>query len=119
MRTIKKACKNCGEVLYLKGGYCGKVKCIDAKGEIHRPNKNSDLPDKVDQSQYQYFYSLVRPKPERKKRRCLRCRKEFIACKVGADNNRICGECHQITDNVGFLATVTPVNLREVLREAY
>lgn len=37
-----------------------------------------------------YFYSLVISKPQKVKRKCLRCRKEFISSHNG---NRCCGAC--------------------------
>lgn len=37
-----------------------------------------------------YFYSLVHPRAERKKRPCLKCNVHFVSRSVG---NRICSSC--------------------------
>ena len=36
-----------------------------------------------------YFWSMVRPKKDKKKRICLNCRDEFIS-----NGYRLCGSCH-------------------------
>lgn len=39
------------------------------------------------------FYSLVNPKSERKKRKCLKCRKTFTSMST---SNRLCGHCKEL-----------------------
>lgn len=46
-----------------------------------------------------YFFSLVRPKQDIKKRKCLRCRKPFLS-----DKYRCCAQCHVVIEKVGPLA---------------
>jgi hypothetical protein len=48
---------------------------------------NKILAKKIDS--WNYFDSLVAPKYEHKKVKCLRCQKEF----VGAVNKRLCAKC--------------------------
>lgn len=53
----------------------------------------------------EYFYSLVNLKQDRKKRVCLRCRKNFISSHAG---HRICGACSCIISGQGFMASDLP-----------
>lgn len=54
-----------------------------------------------------YFYSLVSPQGQRKKRACLRCRRTFVSQGAG---HRICGACRIIVDHQGLMATALPLN---------
>jgi hypothetical protein len=49
----------------------------------------------------EYFYSLVRPKLERKKRRCLRCLDHFESF---GPAHRLCGVCVAANKRVGARA---------------
>jgi ribosomal protein S27AE len=52
-----------------------------------------------------YFYSLVNVNQERKKRKCLRCRRGFVSSHAG---HRICGACRCIISGQGHLASGAP-----------
>lgn len=49
----------------------------------------------------EYFYSLVRPRLERKKRRCLRCSDHFESF---GPAHRLCGACVLANKRVGIRA---------------
>jgi hypothetical protein len=97
----KPACKHCGSQVYLKGGYCSKAACLKVRGGRPIRSQKSEMADAFHHSQFEYFFSLVQPKPKEIKKPCLRCRRIFTFRDRG---NRICAECHQVNERVGVYA---------------
>jgi hypothetical protein len=54
----------------------------------HQKKTKNDVVMK-DSSEFQYFFSLVAPVPQKKMRPCLRCEKQFKTC----EGKRICVNC--------------------------
>ena len=50
------------------------------------------------------FFALVRPKPQKKKRHCMRCQKVFIS--DGA-HHRVCAPCKVVNDQMGASSVVS------------
>lgn len=49
----------------------------------------------------QYFYSLIKPNNEKKKRSCIKCKVVFISRNKG---HRVCGQCSGTRQSVGARA---------------
>ena len=98
MCAEKENCKYCGDQVYLRAGCCSKKSCLEARSMASNRGQHSDMADGFHRSQFEYFYSLVRPKAKKVRKPCLRCRKPLVCVDFA---NRICADCHTVNEKVG------------------
>ena len=68
---------------------------------INATIEKRELEKAREKPEYDYFFSLMRPSPVKKKRECIRCGKEFHSKGVG---NRVCCPCTEkpLTGGYGY-----------------
>jgi ribosomal protein S27AE len=93
------SCEICGKALVVENRKACAGKChairTNKRAEARRIRETQNN-RAVDEQVYEYFYSLVKPAGEIKKRKCLRCGVMMNA----TPGHRICAHCEQTNSRV-------------------